>query len=437
MSPTSTSPAHPAPRRFRAVTTVAVASLVLAGAGFAAGRMVQAPVDAVAAQVLDDVPVFAEAITRPMGRTATLTGTIGALSAVAVPAFVPAGTDQAVVTAAPVAVGSPVTDGTVVTEISGRPVIAAVGDVLLYRDLLPGTHGQDVEQVQTALKRLGHYRGAVHGRLDPATQAALTAWYRAAQRTPPPPSADSAAALVAAQEALAAFRAEPAAEPGAADEGTASSAGERGAQERRLREAVSDAQVAAGPWLPRHEWLSLSAPGVLTGAAARGTVLEAGTEAATVRTGDVAVVARADAAQVELFAVGGTARVKVPGLQAEPFDGTVSAVSEFRPAASASDYPGYDVTVSVPDLATAAVTAGSAAEVTATADEQELLAVPLNAVRRDDDGQYLLVAEPDGDVATVRVEIARESEGWAGVTTGPSGQPSGLLAPGARVRVVP
>ncbi|MEU1480858.1 hypothetical protein [Streptomyces sp. NPDC005760] len=69
-------------------------------------------------------------------------------------------TTSAVVTKAPKAVGTEIKAGQVLVEISGHPVFALKGRVPVYRDLKPGSTGDDVAQLQSALGALGHGTGS-------------------------------------------------------------------------------------------------------------------------------------------------------------------------------------------------------------------------------------------------------------------------------------
>lgn len=64
---------------------------------------------------------------------------------------VPEGVEVALASALPLKVGDEVNTGTVLLEVSGRPMIALPGDVPAYRDLEEGDSGPDVEQLQRAL----------------------------------------------------------------------------------------------------------------------------------------------------------------------------------------------------------------------------------------------------------------------------------------------
>jgi multidrug efflux pump subunit AcrA (membrane-fusion protein) len=68
-------------------------------------------------------------------------------------------------------------DGAVALTASGRPVFIFQGEVPAYRDLAPGVAGEDVRQLEQALKRLGFDPGLVDGIYDQQTSAAVAKWY--------------------------------------------------------------------------------------------------------------------------------------------------------------------------------------------------------------------------------------------------------------------
>ena len=84
-----------------------------------------------------------------------------------------------VVTSAPER-GAELAEGSAAIEIVGRPVFVLAGPVPVYRDLRPGDRGPDVEQLEEALARLGHFDGEPDPLWDEATGAAVNAWYEAA-----------------------------------------------------------------------------------------------------------------------------------------------------------------------------------------------------------------------------------------------------------------
>ncbi len=68
-------------------------------------------------------------------------------------------------------------DGAVALTASGRPIFVFQGEVPAYRDLAPGVVGEDVRQLEQALKRLGFDPGPVDGAYDQQTGAAVARWY--------------------------------------------------------------------------------------------------------------------------------------------------------------------------------------------------------------------------------------------------------------------
>jgi multidrug efflux pump subunit AcrA (membrane-fusion protein) len=67
--------------------------------------------------------------------------------------------------------------GGVAMEVDGRPVWVLPGAVPMHRDLGPGATGPDVLQLEQGLAQLGFRPGAVDGRYDAGTQAAVSAMY--------------------------------------------------------------------------------------------------------------------------------------------------------------------------------------------------------------------------------------------------------------------
>lgn len=99
-------------------------------------------------------------------------------------------------------------EGDLLLTASERPVFLLQGDIPIHRDLLPGTTGADVQQLEAALQRLGYDPGPVDGNFDQATVAAVTAWYAAAGWQLAAPAATYQAELRQRQLELAQARAE-------------------------------------------------------------------------------------------------------------------------------------------------------------------------------------------------------------------------------------
>jgi len=87
-------------------------------------------------------------------------------------------------------------EGSVMFTASGRPLFVLQGRIPAYRDLVPGTSGDDVRQLEQALQRLGFDPGPVDGTYDEQTSAAATRWYTSAGFEPYGPTRDQRAAML-------------------------------------------------------------------------------------------------------------------------------------------------------------------------------------------------------------------------------------------------
>lgn len=88
-----------------------------------------------------------------------------------------------------------VPEGDSLLSASGRPVFVLQGEVPAYRDLAPGIQGEDVRQLEQALRRLKFDPGPVDGRYDDRTAAAVARWYRAKGWEPFGPTQEQQAAI--------------------------------------------------------------------------------------------------------------------------------------------------------------------------------------------------------------------------------------------------
>lgn len=108
-------------------------------------------------------------------------GSVGSsisLNTVAEWSQVPVGTNQAtgIVTSVAVDAGAEVSQGSTLYTVDLRPVVAAQGDVPMFRDIDTGTSGTDVRQLQEMLAALGYYGGALDGKAEQGTATAIKAW---------------------------------------------------------------------------------------------------------------------------------------------------------------------------------------------------------------------------------------------------------------------
>ncbi|WP_438304418.1 peptidoglycan-binding protein [Streptomyces sp. HUAS TT11] len=170
---------------------IVVAAVGLVGAGgWLAGSQMQSPADAAAAHRPPKAgPVTVAVVRRSLTASVVAQGSVEFASpqsvALAGPVGSPdsgsgdSGAKDAVVqrvTKAPV-VGSEVKEGDVLMQVSGRPVLVLRGTVPMYRTLGPGAAGDDVEQLERALARLGFDPGGT-GTYGQSDAAAVSRWYK-------------------------------------------------------------------------------------------------------------------------------------------------------------------------------------------------------------------------------------------------------------------
>lgn len=150
------------------------------GAGWAAAVRFQSP----AQRAADASPPAAQPVLVPVGEgrlEQIVTAQAGVGPASTVKLAVPQGSGARVVTATPLAAGASVTAGSLLLEVSGRPVFALPGAFPFYRDLSEGDTGPDVRQLQSALQQVpGLPRVGVDGQFGSRTAAAVRALYRSA-----------------------------------------------------------------------------------------------------------------------------------------------------------------------------------------------------------------------------------------------------------------
>ncbi len=175
----STSPTSPTTRRVRRLAVALALVVAGAGVGWAVGLRVRSPADAAAGRAAPTPsPVTAAVERRTLSNDIARRGTIrfDQPTPVALAGAVGDGTGAAIVTRLP-ARNDTVEEGTVLAEVSGRPVLALSGPQPMYRTIRPGAVGTDVRQLEEALARLGYDPGPADGVFDAAAQAAVQRLY--------------------------------------------------------------------------------------------------------------------------------------------------------------------------------------------------------------------------------------------------------------------
>ncbi|MGW2439765.1 peptidoglycan-binding protein [Streptomyces goshikiensis] len=405
----------------------------------------------------------AEVERRVLAETVVTRGTVVADQSVTV---APPG----VVTKLPLKAGDPVAAGRLLAEVSGRPVFALRGAVPMYRDLVPGATGDDVAQVQAALRELGHGTGRdTKGVFGPGTKAALAELYRAVGYAPLPALKDGPATVKAARDAVRAARwaledtetpPEPAPAPSSptapgspgtpaptgkpagagsgAGKGAGAGKGVRRERERALealreaQEGLAAAEAADGPMLPAAEAVFLrgfparvAAVAAQVGATVSGPVL-------TLSAGELVVEAYLKDDKRQLLRPGMPVVISSE-LAGSDTRGAVAVVAAER--SPAPQPPGGDLGYRMVVRAGQPLPAGFAGQdvrltVESAATDGEALVVPVTAVSAGADGRTVVTARAaDGTQRRVEVRTGTSGDGFIAVTPA---RPADL-APGTKV----
>ncbi|WP_232794783.1 peptidoglycan-binding protein [Kitasatospora sp. NRRL B-11411] len=352
-----------------------------------------------------------------------------------VPAVSAGAAGAAVVTKLPLKAGDEVTAGTPLLEVSGRPVFPLQGGIPVYRDLKPGSTGEDVAQLQSSLRALGF--GTAHdptGTFGEGTKAAVTALYRAHGYDPVPSSPDGSDRVAAAEEAVTAgqralddareeLAAQTAKVPGTgapppADTGSAARKRVTRATEdlAKLRTRLAAAKAASGPMVPAGEIVYLTAlPARVStvsgrvGATVNGKVL-------SVSAGELVISGQLVSTERDLVHPGQrvevlsetsgfrtTGTVSTLGDSPQPSDTTAAVAGRNAPVPAGP--AGYPLTVR-PDAVLAPQLEGQDVRLTITAASSAgpVLVVPVTAVSADASGRTVVTVHEEGQ--RHRVEVA-------------------------------
>ncbi|QHC74843.1 hypothetical protein [Rathayibacter sp. VKM Ac-2805] len=352
-------------RRFRHPWRIAVLAAVLtlaSGASFAAGLSVHAPERDALVSTQERIEVTAMVERRVVDSRSSFPGTI--VESPAVPVIARSLPGVPVVTRQALTTGEPVSSGDLVALVAGVPYFVLTGPLPLYRDLRADDRGDDVIALQRALNTTGADIEE-SGSIDWATLDAVSGLF---------------------------------------DE-----------HDLVLPEAVaSDGKKTS--FIPANQILGTgSAEGTVVSAAGVGTVLGSDTPLISIRTGPKTITLRADVANAARFTVGASMTARA-GSQDLPV--TVASIGAFSDAGEGK-LAGRDVVLACTDPALTDLGPGTSVSVLSGGVDEEALAVPLIAVRRDAEGDYVQ-RRSDGAPAPERVPITvqRSGGGWAAVADG-------------------
>ena len=276
----------------------------------------------------------------------------------------------------------------VLMTVSGRPVFLVQGAQPSYRDLGPGMSGPDVLQLERALNRAGRHPGAVDGRYDAATGAAVASLYRSKGFEP----------FVASEAQLEALR------PPEAD-------------------LVQGARAGAGVQLPADEVVFLPAADVRV-ADVLAPVGAPATQGLLVVTGsEVVVDGLLPVDQARLLTAGAAARLDDATRQLKA-RGTVEQVFA-NPGTNGADAFHVAVRVLVDDPSPALVGASLRITLPVESTGKAKLTVPVSALSLGPDGGSRVRRSDNGQLTYVPVIAGLSADGFVVVTP-----TEGTLAPG-------
>ena len=413
--------------------TVVVALLAGVG-GFVGGMFIVSPRQLAA----DSAPpspslITAVVVSQQLSSTVVTRGTVSAAQEVNVGygGLVPSGASagsggDGVLTAMPVRVGDTVKAGSLLAEVSGRPMILLPGARVMYRDMTPGSSGPDVLQLNQALQGLGYLSGAVSDSYTAATQDGIRKLYEAVGYTVATTDGGSGADAQQVASAQAAVTAAQTSLTDLLNSGTASSADVSAARQAvtAAKNALSAVQARIGVVAPQKEIVFVPDLPANVVSASGGVGFAVPSVIAQLTTTDLDVVAGVPSSQAGLLQQGTPADVQLPDGTDAP--GQVAAIG----AADAGSTQQVTVTMEAPlDFSLA----GQDVKVTFTAAQTSgpVLAVPPGALSSDAAGKLWVIKVGEGQQLTqVEVTTGVQADGLVQVTPA-----SGGLSPGDLVLI--
>ncbi|MFF5307464.1 peptidoglycan-binding protein [Streptomyces sp. NPDC013161] len=438
-----------------------VSAVVLVGAGgWFAGTQVQSPADAAAShQAPKAGPVTVSVVRQSLTASVVATGSVEFASPRPLSLAGPVGSGAAAgadgegaeqrVTKAPVA-GTKIKEGDVLMTVNGRPVFALGGSVPMYRALGPGTSGDDVTQLQKALKRLGFDPGGTGGTYGQGTATAVSDWYKSEGYDAQEPSPADQQQLGSLEQAVSAAQETLL----TTNSGTgAASSSETGSSSSPIPQSSADKQVHEIQVKSAQKALDLANGALSSFKATYGTKVPAGEvvflpklparlDKVTVKTGDtpsaqigtvtssdVVVQAAVPGTDAQLLRHGMTAQLTTA--DGKSAQGTVDAVADGSDSSSDADSSAtapsttddtnsaadstaaVQVRITVPDPGPLAGEAEAAVKVTikVAASDGKVLTVPMAAIHTSSDGRARVKVQRGTTVTDVQVTVGLSAAG--------------------------
>ncbi len=340
-----------------------------------------------------------------------------------------------VVTDARVAPGSLVEEGIVAVVVAGRPVITLRGSFPSYRDLVPGSQGPDVLQLQAALLRLGYDIGVASpdGSFGVSTARAVEAWYAAlgfqAAKTSDDVETQRRQAQRAVEDAL--VRLERAQEAMSSANGPVPADAIEDAERAlaRAQEELSRVLRTTGTKVPRDELQYVPAlPAAVSAIAPIGARVDSEHPALVLSSGLRTVRTIVPAAQASLLTVGMESAIRDDAARTDT-SGRVASIGAQVVEDAATRTRGREVVVEpTADLGAIAIGTNVRLTFTTVSSGEPVLVVPLSAIRARADGSTAVRVLRKDRVERIEVTVGLQAGGYVSVTA-----PAAALRPADRV----
>jgi len=410
--------------RRRVLVGVSAVAAVSLGVGVAAGSRITSPEDAAAKTAAPK----ASQITVPVEKKALSSKVVGRGDAsfdgaVNIRVETSGLTTPAIVTGKVPTVGSTITEGKALLEITGRPVIGLAGVLPMYRTLSPGSKGPDVLQLEQTLDRLGLDPGTVDDEYDTDTSQAVERLYEKAGYDAPEPEERLTQAVDAAKKQVDAVKNQLRQAKAALKQAKAAKAKDTSVQQGAVddaednltdaQKAQSEAEFKAGTPLPVSEVVYVKTlprrvddVKVERGGTVNGVVMSASGAS-------LVVIVKVDAETAQRLKAGMAATLDLG-------DGTPVAAKVRRITKNGNS---YDVVVGPNSLTPSQLALLRDANVRVTipvkSTSGKVLAVPVAALSSGSDGGSRVEVLRDGKVELIPVTVGLSADGYAQVT--PSG----------------
>jgi len=172
-------------RNVRIVIAALIAVVLLAGGGWVAARQIKSPAQIAADTAAPSASLLTAQVQRRSLSTEVIVrgiGRYGKPEAISLPSSSLKTSTQVISRIAKP--DQVLRERSVAMTVSGRPVFVLQGATPMHRDIGPGDSGEDVRQLERALARFGYRPGAIDGRYDGSTAAAVARMYRSRDAAP-------------------------------------------------------------------------------------------------------------------------------------------------------------------------------------------------------------------------------------------------------------